>query len=425
MNSQVYALPFIGAFIGYFTNYVAIKMLFLPKKPYFVFGVRIPFTPGLIPKKRSDIIDKISNVVAHKIVNKKDIVKYIYKKKNRAFLYSFSKELIDSLLSRHISAININYDSLAIIIESYLHDNLKDIIKSQVGKIDINTDYLLYNAFLKIDKEKTIADYLNKQQIVKIKALTKNLSDKALIKLSHSLDSDTIKTLIKSKIKDAIDKYSDDTNILMASFLGMISPLIEDSDTIPRVVIEELKSLLNDEKIRQIVADSTYSSLESELLNKSPNDILKQLEFGNLEHIRETLSNKLNGLIDEFDITNKLLDNAIDKIDNKKAADFIILQIKQFTNNYTFDDILKNLLPQIREKLPSMAVNNLLFVLRKESDLIFNFDISRIAKERLNKLDISEIEDVVLNISKDQFKYINIFGGILGFMIGLIEIILQ
>ena len=44
------ARPLVGAVIGYFTNFIAVKMLFFPKREIRVFGKRLPFTPGAIPK---------------------------------------------------------------------------------------------------------------------------------------------------------------------------------------------------------------------------------------------------------------------------------------------------------------------------------------------------------------------------------------
>ena len=37
------------AAIGYFTNYIAIKMLFRPRKELRIGSWRVPFTPGVIP----------------------------------------------------------------------------------------------------------------------------------------------------------------------------------------------------------------------------------------------------------------------------------------------------------------------------------------------------------------------------------------
>ena len=38
--------PLVGAVIGYFTNMIAVKMLFFPHEEKRIFGHRVPFTPG-------------------------------------------------------------------------------------------------------------------------------------------------------------------------------------------------------------------------------------------------------------------------------------------------------------------------------------------------------------------------------------------
>ncbi|MBU4485292.1 MAG: DUF445 family protein, partial [Candidatus Delongbacteria bacterium] len=62
--------PIIGAIIGLFTNYLAIKMLFRPFKPITVLGIRLPFTPGVIPKEHQKLADKIGSTVGdHLLTN--------------------------------------------------------------------------------------------------------------------------------------------------------------------------------------------------------------------------------------------------------------------------------------------------------------------------------------------------------------------
>ncbi|GGI31870.1 membrane protein [Staphylococcus chromogenes] len=51
----ILGMTLIGALIGGVTNMIAIKMLFHPFKAYYIFGKRIPFTPGLVPKRRDSI----------------------------------------------------------------------------------------------------------------------------------------------------------------------------------------------------------------------------------------------------------------------------------------------------------------------------------------------------------------------------------
>lgn len=47
--------PVLGAVIGSVTNYIAIKMMFRPYTEKYIFGKKLPFTPGIIPARRKDI----------------------------------------------------------------------------------------------------------------------------------------------------------------------------------------------------------------------------------------------------------------------------------------------------------------------------------------------------------------------------------
>ena len=58
----------VGAVIGYITNWLAIKMLFKPHNEKRVFGIRIPFTPGLIPKEKKRIAKSIGETVSEHIL---------------------------------------------------------------------------------------------------------------------------------------------------------------------------------------------------------------------------------------------------------------------------------------------------------------------------------------------------------------------
>ena len=67
------AHPCIGAFIGYLTNVVAIRMLFRPLRPWYLFGLRVPMTPGVIPSKRHDLAVNIGEMVGRHLLTSKDI----------------------------------------------------------------------------------------------------------------------------------------------------------------------------------------------------------------------------------------------------------------------------------------------------------------------------------------------------------------
>lgn len=61
--------PLVGAVIGWFTNYVAVKMLFRPHRPVNILGWRFQ---GLIPKRRKEIARSIANAIERELLSAKD-----------------------------------------------------------------------------------------------------------------------------------------------------------------------------------------------------------------------------------------------------------------------------------------------------------------------------------------------------------------
>ena len=55
METTYFIAPLLGGLIGYITNDIAIRMLFRPHKAKYLFGIHIPFTPGIIPKEKGRI----------------------------------------------------------------------------------------------------------------------------------------------------------------------------------------------------------------------------------------------------------------------------------------------------------------------------------------------------------------------------------
>ena len=73
--------PIIGAVIGYCTNYIAVKMLFYPRKEIRICGRKLPFTPGAIPKGKPRLAKAVGNVVANTLLTEEDIKQRIFSSK--------------------------------------------------------------------------------------------------------------------------------------------------------------------------------------------------------------------------------------------------------------------------------------------------------------------------------------------------------
>ena len=131
----IYFIPFISAFIGWFTNWIAIKMLFHPKEPKrFLF---ITFH-GIFPKRQQQFAEKLGTTVANELLHfdeiatrikdpqmLKDVNPYIEKAKN---LYALRSYLELSIESRSQSSIQLNWERCGIPAAKIFSQELVEII---------------------------------------------------------------------------------------------------------------------------------------------------------------------------------------------------------------------------------------------------------------------------------------------------------
>ena len=54
---------------GYGAAWLAVKMLFRPQHPIYLFGRRLPLTPGMLPKERERFIAALSKAIGEKLLN--------------------------------------------------------------------------------------------------------------------------------------------------------------------------------------------------------------------------------------------------------------------------------------------------------------------------------------------------------------------
>jgi uncharacterized membrane protein YheB (UPF0754 family) len=83
----------IGAVIGYLTNWLAIKMLFRPHRAYHIFGLRIPFTPGLFVKRRRDFARSIAHMIEDRFTETDDLVAAFYEAQKKGLVREFVESM--------------------------------------------------------------------------------------------------------------------------------------------------------------------------------------------------------------------------------------------------------------------------------------------------------------------------------------------
>ena len=71
MNFTFLLIPMISALIGWLTNRVAIRMLFRPKKPLRILGLKIQ---GLVPARQKEMAQKFGEVIERDFFGSRDLV---------------------------------------------------------------------------------------------------------------------------------------------------------------------------------------------------------------------------------------------------------------------------------------------------------------------------------------------------------------
>jgi uncharacterized membrane protein YheB (UPF0754 family) len=91
--------PFIAAFTGWFTTWIAFYMLFHPRKPIHVFGLVIQ---GIFPKRKHQFAAKLGAVVATELLHFKDIASKIKDPKHLQQVMPEIEKHIDVFLNERL-----------------------------------------------------------------------------------------------------------------------------------------------------------------------------------------------------------------------------------------------------------------------------------------------------------------------------------
>jgi uncharacterized membrane protein YheB (UPF0754 family) len=101
MNKWLFLIPLISAFIGWFTNWIAIKMLFHPRLPKKILGITFH---GIFPKRQKQFAEHLGRLVSKELLSFKDIEEKITHPDNIKKVMPLVDEHIDSFLRNKLAA---------------------------------------------------------------------------------------------------------------------------------------------------------------------------------------------------------------------------------------------------------------------------------------------------------------------------------
>ncbi len=296
-----YILPVLtGAVIGFITNWLAIKMIFRPFKAAYFLGIRIPFTPGLIPSRKDEIAVTLGQTIAQEFLNQ--------------------EVLLNTLCSEEIKA------------------KLSEIIDKSFADIYACTETI----------RQIITRYVDSEDIDRV--------------------NDKIELLIENVIEKKFSEYQISNRIakqIIANFLDS-----NKDSTISRALVF-------------LVNGKISRSLEIALAEKIDEYIQQsgKKEIGNLYKLE----------------VDKLL--ALSSSDIVKKINLKLDSIKPF-------------LLGVYDKAISSSLENVLKTIQFE----------KVIEEQIVKLDMKEFEKLIMQIIKKELTAIEIIGGVLGGLIGIINI---
>ncbi len=101
MSLWLILIPLISAFIGWFTNWIAIKMLFHPREPKKILGITFQ---GIFPKRQQQFALKLGKLVSSELLSFAEIEQKISKPENVEKILPLLEAQIDTFLKEKLPA---------------------------------------------------------------------------------------------------------------------------------------------------------------------------------------------------------------------------------------------------------------------------------------------------------------------------------
>ena len=259
--------PVVGAIIGYFTNHIAVKMMFRPLEPVYVFGKRLPLTPGIIPKNKNRIARALGKAVSESLLTEKDlaagftkpdvkekVVNLIYEKLNEeAFKAATAEELaseyigeektkkakkkINNALAEKISDAITNFDIEGILQTVGVNAVLDKLQNSMLGMF-INAETI--QGFIGPIAD-SIRGYLHSHGKEKIKDITEKETDKLYeMRVGDLLDIEGNEEHIKELLGDLYEKAVEKMIPVILSEINIAAIVEEKIDAMDVGFLEDL-----------------------------------------------------------------------------------------------------------------------------------------------------------------------------------------
>jgi len=357
----------VGSFIGGLTNILAIKMLFRPYEAKYLFGRRLPFTPGVIPRRRDEASGKLGDIIIGHLLTPDVFIKKIESPETRNFIMLFIDKQIDTIENEKLTPryfLERLNEGLSHKIAYSFNREIEDKVSSEGDKLY----HRKIHELIPPDALKTID--------VKVEAL----QPQAMMKVEEYLGSEKG----YSDLYTMTDEFIENRGKLARSIKYIMS-----KESIVESIQSELIKLIHHPKMTVIqnrIIEDEYTRIKSyelsELLSEKDRDRL-------LESVSGILKERIN----------------IDAILDRPIAEF---------NPEMFESF--------KERGRYSLLDNIVEYLGRNTGRIFEkLHLAQVIKKQIDSFELSYIEKLVLEIADKEFKMIKVLGFVLGGIIGVFQ----
>jgi len=154
---MIYTLPFIAALIGWFTNFLAVKMLFHPRVKTKILFIEVQ---GIFPKRQKALAEKLGKVVSKELLSFDDIRGKLKDPKNLESVNEMIEDKIGGFLNDKLPE---KYPMLALLLSDSAKNKLKRAMMREIdGMIPAAIDQFIDKTEEKIDIEEIVYDKVAK-----------------------------------------------------------------------------------------------------------------------------------------------------------------------------------------------------------------------------------------------------------------------
>ncbi len=358
----------IGAIIGGVTNSLAIKMLFRPYKAIYIGGKRLPFTPGLIPKRRDDLARQMGRTVVEHLLTPESLKKKLKDESFVANIEGWAKEEVSKLLDTEKNLLEIAGQVGIHNLDERAEEQLTHFIETK------------YKSLLLEMGQKEIGDVIPEELLSTIEkrfpAVSEYISEKG-IEYFESEEG-------KLRLKRMIDEFLSTRGMLG----NMVQMFLGNTSLIDKIQPEIVKFLSNPgtKELIQSLIEKEWNKVKSWEVNI----IVEQVGS---EKILSFLKEQSQNI---FPVKKYL----------KTPANEVLLPYKE--------RILEKIVPKGIEMSGEFVANRI-------EKMMKSLKLEEIVTDQVGTFSVERLEEMVLGISKREFKMITYLGALLGGIIGIFQ----